>query len=835
MTHDPDISKSPAPRSRDALQQALQALEWPRILDLLAARAHSANGAERCRAIRLETELEAARARLDETAELLALEEAGEPVPSLSFPDVRDALGRVEKAAILETHVLRDISTMLAVGVSMHRFIARRRDAAPALAAAAAGLAQLQRLADLKEALDRSVDPDGNIRESATPELRRLFQHAHDLKQTMRRRLEVILASKRYAEVLQEQYSAQREGRYVVPLKAEMRSRIPGIVHDVSASGATVFLEPRELVELNNSIKVAELAVQREIAHILQQLSVRVAEEVSALRVGTDTLAELDCIAAKAAFSRLVKGRKIALNATGRIALRKARHPLLVLAREAPEAVVANDIVMEQNVQVLIISGPNTGGKTVTLKILGLSAVMVRAGLLPPCEADSEMPLFREVYADIGDTQDLARDLSSFSAHMTQMIRMISLMADAPQRAVAEEDSPGTPHALGLPPKALVLLDELATSTDPAEGAALAEALLKRMAALGLKVVVTTHYNSLKALAQTTPGFLNASVEFDVASLSPTYRLLQGLPGGSSALEIAGRLGMEPGILQQARALLQKDDRAFEQLLGELHEKRRILDQDTERARALRAEAERATRDAAEIAERLRVTERDEHKRIKRKLTDELMRARAEVQRALDELKRDRTLPKTKEVKQRVAEIESQVARTLAGPANSIPVDELGPGAQVEIDRFGSIATLLESPRGKKRVRVRIGHTEMSVAISDLTGRAKASHANRPTPREANPIVETELTRSRERPLAAEADVVDVRGRATEEALDLVVSALDRAALLGAPTVRIIHGHGTGRLKAVLREYLGRSEYVAAFRPGERAEGGDGVTVVQLR
>ena len=785
-------------------------LEWNRVLEVLAGQARSPMGVEFCRALPLEADLESAQTRLQETAEMMALREGGDPFPALSFPDVREAIDRAAKGAPLETHELRDVSIGLGVGADLIRYLGRHREAAPALSAVALSLESFFDLHQLKASIDRAVDAEGNIRESATPELRRLTHHAASLKRQMRHRLDTILASKRYAEVLQERYFAQREGRYVVPIKDGMRGKIPGIVHDVSASGATVFLEPRELVELNNSIKVADLEVQREVRRILQELSTMVASHASVLLDGLAALARLDGIAAKAAFGRLVRGQPVALNGRGRVMLRQARHPLLVLGRER---VVANDVLLDEAVRVLVISGPNTGGKTVTLKIVGLFALMVRAGLPLPCAEDSEMAVFPEIYADIGDAQDLAQDLSSFSAHMTQMIRLL------------QQASPGRSQA-----RALVLLDEPVTSTDPTEGAALAEALLLRLAELNMKVVATTHYNQLKVLAQSQPGFKNASVEFDVGTLSPTYRLIMGLPGGSSAIEIAGRLGMDEAILDHAMGLLNKADRSLEQVLGELQEKQRRLSDDTARAAELREEAERATKEAVAIAERLRTSEREERKGTKKKLTDELLRARAQVQDILEEVKRERTLIKAREAKQKLADIEAQEQPRLTDAAATVPMDGLRIGDRVELARLGKTGTLLEAPQGKKRVKVRVGDVEMSVSVSSLIGLAGPHEPERSlvaTPRRLPShvsLVESEA-----------ATVLDLRGRMADEALDATVAALDRAALAGAPLLRIIHGHGTGRLKAVIRDYLKSSPYVAAFRAGERAEGGDGVTVVELK
>ena len=805
---------------RSLLQQAMRVLEWDRVLEILAGQARSSMGAERCRTIPLETDLEAAEARLQETREMVSLEERGDPFPSLPFPDLREALGRVAKGAPLEPHELRDVSLVLGLATEVARYFRQRRELVPVLSAVAAPLDEMYQGEQVKAAIDRAVDQEGNIRESATPELRRLTHRAQDLKQQMRHRLDTILASRRYAGVLQERYFAQREGRYVVPVKAEMRAKIPGIVHDVSGSGATVFLEPRELVELNNAIKVAELEVAREVRRILQELSVLVASHAPTLLDWQEVLAALDCIAAKASFSRLVKGRPVALNSRGRIALRQARHPLLVLTRER---VVANDILVDEPVRVLVISGPNTGGKTVTLKIVGLFALMVRAGLHPPCGADSEMALFPEVYADIGDAQDLVKDLSSFSAHITQMIRLLEQASPSHEAPTMGEE----------PSRALVLVDEPVTSTDPAEGAALAEALLTRLSRLGMKVVATTHYNSLKALAQTTPGFMNASVEFDVATLSPTYRLILGMPGKSSAIEIAGRLGMDETILDHALGLLDREDRAIEQMLGDLQDKQRRLDDDRVHIAELRGEAERSAREASEIADRLRQSEREERKGVKKKLTDELLRARAQVQDILGGLKGERTLIKAKEAKQRLAEIEEQGRARLTLAGESVPVEQLKAGDRIEMISLGVTGVLLEPPQGKKRVRVRVGETDMSVDVSGLVGFAgTASGEDAETSRTSRPdrSLRPASTDDREVPT-----VLDVRGRTAEEALDLTVSALDQAALVGAPFLRIIHGHGTGRLKVALRDYLKASPYVSTFRAGERAEGGDGVTIVELK
>ncbi len=791
------------------LAKARRVLEWDALLEVLAGRTVSVMGAERCRCLTPAETLDEVRAGLQETAEMVALETTGGGFPLAHFPDLRQIMTRAAKGAPLEAVDFRGLSIVLGLVADILRFLDKRRCEAPALSAIAAGLDGLY---PLKLAIDRCIDGEGNIRESATPDLRALTHHANALKQKIRARLEAILGSRRYADLLQEPYFAQRENRYVVPIKAERKGEVPGIVHDVSASGATVFIEPRELVDLNNQIKEADLAVEREVRRILLDLTTQVAAHHHAMEEDLAILGRLDCLRAKASLVRFLGASNPEVNAEGRIRLKQARHPLLVLSRvKAEHPIVANDIELGEAVRVLIISGPNTGGKTVTLKIVGLCALMVGAGLQIPCAPGSEMAVFPEVYADIGDAQDLAKDLSSFSAHMTDMI------------ALLREATPG----------ALVLLDEPVTSTDPAEGAALAQALLFRLAERGFTVVATTHYNALKALAKARPGFANASVEFNIATLSPTYRLILGMPGGSSAIDIAGRLGMEEAILEEAGRLVDSKDRAVEHLMDDLQETRRRLDEEARRIVEFLAEAEAAARVQRELAERLAGAEKETRKTVRKKLTDELLRARAEVQAVVEDLKTDKRLVKAREAKERLQAIEQAMHSCLAQAGDYRPVGNLQAGERVEVMGLGTVGVLLESPSGKKRVRILAGEAEMSVEVSRLAGLAEG-------------VGEAELQASRGKKQAGAvrepslrmqeaSTVLDVRGKSAEEALDTLLACLDQASLAGALTVRIIHGHGTGRLKQVLREYLKGSPYVAAFRPGERAEGGDGVTVVNLK
>ncbi len=802
-----------SPLSLSLRSQSERVLEWQDLLRILATHACSSLGEEQCLALPLEDFLEMAQARQQETSEMRDVLEGAVPFPLLTFQNIHGVLARSMKGALLEGQDLRDISTVIGLGQEAKRCLHTTKEQFRSVWAI---VLPLDEQAWVKQAIDRCIDQEGHIRDSATPELHDLIRETQHLRRKMRHRLEAILSSTRYEEILQGQYFAQREERYVIPVKAERQQEVPGIVHDISSSGATVFIEPRELIDLNNAIKVGDLHVAQEVRRILQDLSSMIADHADTLKRNLEILVALDCLAAKARLSQQMDGHPIVLNDQKRIHLLKARHPLLMLNKEQ---VVPNDILIDEQTQVLVISGPNTGGKTVTLKLIGLVSLMVRSGLHPPCAEGSSMAVFPTVYADIGDAQDLRKDLSSFSAHMSQMIQFLNEMA-------GKEDRPL--------PDSLILLDEIGSSTDPTEGAALAEALLSRLFAMGCKVVVTTHYHSLKAMALKKEGFLNASHEFDLQSLSPTYRLLIGLPGGSSALDIAGRLGLDPAILKQAVSLIEHQNRDLDQVFHHLQDTQGRLQQELEQAKCLRTEADDLFQRAQEIEERLRTRELEERHKFRRTLQQELNRAKQAVHGIMEDFKKDKTLVKAKTVLRRLSEVQAEATR-LGMPSHSRPLDSLGEGDWVELKTLGSTGVLLESPQGKKRVRLSIGKKVISVDVSLLQGAPQPSapattgkQSTIPTPhlQPSQGIAEQALPASK---------AIDLRGTSIDEAQEMMIAALDRSMLEGITAIRVIHGHGSGKLKNLVRHYCMDSPYVSQFRAGEKEEGGDGVTIVELK
>lgn len=796
--------------------QALHALEWHILLTHLSTFAQSSLGAERCMALSLADTLAQARHRMQETHEMCVIEESEYPFPALTFQDLRDALNRIQKGDCWEAREFRDLSRILKLQKNIQQCMTAHRAEAPCLWSL---IQPFQDESALQRHIDACIDEAGNMLDTASPELSHAFHEAHRLRSRLRHRVESMIASQRFMDVLQEQYFAVRDGRYVLPIKEERQSFVPGIVHDVSASGATVFLEPKELIGLNNELKVAEVRIAREIHRILLDLSGQVAERALASIHLVDILGNLDCILARARLSRRIEGNHVILNDRGDICLRQARHPLLVLGKDY---VVANDVIMKEDQQILIISGPNTGGKTVNLKLVGIFALMVRGGLYPSCGPDSEMGFFPYVFADIGDAQDLTKDLSSFSAHILKIVHLLLFVSTIPNINSS---------------KMLVLIDEIIGSTDPVEGAALAAALLHRFAGLGLKVIVTTHYNSLKTLAFEHPEFVNASLEFDVTTLTPTYRLIAGLPGCSSALDIAARLGMDHTILKQAHGYLHTKDRNLDQVFHDLHQIREKLNQEMEQARHYRLEAERATVEATEITLRLRTTEREEKKRMRQQFTEGLQRARLEIQRILDEFKQGPTRTKVHEIRKKLSDLEESVFQQIRSSEKTLPVSKLEAGARVEIGNLSREGILLESPQGKKRVRVRIGDSELSVTTSLLIGKPEEELSSASATR-AETSSTTKKDSSDEK-VQGKATFslpfsLDLRGRPVDEALAGLIGSLDQAMLHGFHAICIIHGHGTGKLKSAVRHYLATSPYVKHFRPGNAGEGGDGVTIAEL-
>jgi len=661
---------------------------------------------------------------------------------------------------------------------------------------------ELHALPAVRSTLGRSFDPVGELLDTASPRLGGLRAAVRVAYDRLRRRLDALVNAE-LGSALQEPIVTLRNGRYVVPVKAEARSRVKGIVHDTSGSGQTLFVEPLVAVELGNAWREAQAAERDEVERILDELSALVAANAAALRETLEALARFDLWAAKAQLAGELDAVRAVTIDRPEVELLSARHPGL------SGRVVPIDVRLGGDYTALVVTGPNTGGKTVTLRTLGLLALMHQAGLHVPAAAGSRLPVFRDVFADIGDEQSIAQSLSTFSGHLRSIVRIV--------------------EAAG--PHTLVLLDELGAGTDPTEGSALAQALLDHFIAAGALVAATTHYAELKAYAHTTPGARNAAVEFDLETLSPTYRLTIGLPGGSQAFAIAERLGLPDAIVADARSRLTESQRTFEATLAA------IRTTEGETAEAL----DRARSAETRAAEALRVAE-DERRRARRERDEAVRAARVEADRLVDELRDEVrsarraleretvTAPALDAALGRAETIAGRLPEAEPSPPPDVPAEprtwRVGERARSRSGGWeGRIAAL---EKGGRRATLETGGMRVTVGVEDLVEAVDGGSTT--GSRDATSSIGA-LRLGRTRSVASS---LDLRGARVDEALDALGRYLDDAALAGLGRVVIIHGLGTGALRDAVRSEAGGHPLVKSLRPGERGEGGDGATIIEL-
>jgi len=777
-------------------------LEWPELCGQLAGYALSSKGAALCKSlVPCISELEAARQR-SLTSEMVLFYGKHGLLPIGESGDMEPLLLRAQRGERLLGKELTQVSEFLGSVAGVRKALLREQESYPGLW----GIAQaLDDLAGLREAIEGAIDKEGSVTDQASPRLRLLRREARQRREAVIRRMEDFLRRQEASGFLQDSYYTLRENRFVLPVRADARSRLGGIVHDISSSGATCFLEPPWLVELNNNLKVAELEVEKEVERILSSLSSSVGLAAETLRVDLEVLARLDMIQAKARLSCALGGCEPVRSHQGEVVLRGLRHPLLVLRGKD---VVVNDLVMGPQEQVVVISGPNAGGKTVLLKALGLAALMAKAGLHIAADPGSKLPFFSKIFADIGDQQDIQQDFSTFSAHMRNL------------KEILQSASHGS----------LVLVDELAGSTDPQEGAALALAILERLMEKGALVVATTHYPQLKAWAQARPGALNAAMEFDWERLTPTYRLRQGLPGQSSALEIARKMELPEEVLEPALKRLKGDEIRLEALLRELQQQRNWLEEERSKAAAARMRLEELACNQELLVQSLR-EEKESFLREKRKrLSSEIQEAREKIRDILACLSGTPSRKKIQESRLELEELAAGLRDGVPLPLEKIlPLGEAKPGDRVHVIPLGQEGILMDDPSsGKGRVRVLLGRMEVWVDTDSLGGVGSTKSQERRAGQE--PLS------GKWRPPGAEIPAqLDLRGKRADEALEELAQYLDRALLGPRLEVRIIHGHGTGALKRAVRQWLSECSWISGFRPGSRGEGGDGVTMVSLK
>lgn len=666
---------------------------------------------------------------------------------------------------------------------------------------------------DLEQAIRRTIADDGAIPDGASGELARIRRDQRTVQSRIREQLDDLLRGP-YARMLQDAIITTRGDRYVLPVKQEFKHQFPGVLHDQSGSGATVFMEPLVTLQLGNQLRELEIAEREEISRVLRNLTARVAAAGEAMGWAYEALGHIDFAVAKAHLADRMQGTMPRLRTDGGLKLLSARHPVLT------GEVVPIDVWLGEEFTTLVITGPNTGGKTVTLKTIGLLTLMAQAGLFIPADEGSEVAVFSQVFADIGDEQSIEQSLSTFSSHMGAIVGILTQLRDSPSPSPLGGE--GGVRGTG----ALVLLDEIGAGTDPTEGVALARAMIEHLHARGIRTVVTTHYNELKALAYTHAGIQNASVEFDPQTLRPTFRLLIGVPGRSNALIIASRLGLEDPIVERARSYVGPERVAIDRILSDIEADRRAYEHERAEAARLRQEAEalRASteRELADL--------RADRKKILSRLREEgealLIRTRQEAESIIAALKAASGKATVQEARAKLQELarglEQRVEPEPFEPGDALT--EVQPGQDVYVVPLKRAGTVLTPPDARGEIEVATGTMRVRLQISALRtlAQAPASSPERP-PRAAEVRLPSPV------PLS-----ITLRGQTVDEAIPQLDKYLDEAFMAGLERVTIVHGKGTGALRKAVHEFLRTHPHVRSFRLGGRGEGEAGATIVEL-
>ncbi len=779
-----------------------KALELDKILEMVAGECSSADGAELAR--KLEPVFTAAEARwlLEETdAAFVAMAKFGAP-SFYGMKNVTNPLRRAQAGGGLGLRELLDIAGTLRTIRGLTQWWGKSESVRTALTGRFEVLAPNKYL---EEKIFTCILNEEEVADNASPALANIRRKIRAASQRVRDQLDKLIRSPSHQKHLQESIVTQRGGRYVVPVKAEFRGEVPGLVHDTSASGATVFVEPMSVVEANNEIRVLRSDEQEEISRILLELSGEAGSFADSIIESYNYAVQLDLIFAKAQVAYRMKAVVPQVGEDGRIVLHAARHPLI-----QKDKVVPTDITLGVSFDTLIITGPNTGGKTVALKTIGLLTLMAMCGLMIPAGEGSQISVFRHILADIGDEQSIEQSLSTFSSHMVNIIHIFQV-ADA---------------------SSLILLDELGAGTDPVEGAALAQSIIQELRGRGARLACTTHYAELKAYAIQTPGVENGSCEFDVATLRPTYRLLIGVPGKSNAFAITQRLGMDTVIVDRARELVSRESNAFEQVVGRLEEDRRKMEDELRRLRESAAKAQQSAEQAERLKEEAESQFKKEVDRARQEAAQIVQKTRQRADALVNELE-DLRRQKNKQLS---AEQKARLRSGLKELENSSdPVRErrddnyvlprpLVVGDEVLIYDIDKDATVLEEPKDGM-VLVQAGIIKTRVPLSNLRLMSKRQMKKKNPTRTVTKNISTPEV----------ASSLDLRGQTVEEALMEVDSFLDRASRMHLSQVTIIHGKGTGALRAAVQQHLRRCAQVKSFRLGTYGEGESGVTIAELK
>ena len=818
-------------------EKSILTLEYPKILEKVAREAAFSASKELVRELQPTPDIDEARRRLAHTTEAYRLIELRADAGVQGARDIRPHLERAAREGVLSPGDLLEVLATIQSAIYVAHLLEKLdAESFPLLHKLGADIPQRPHLA---RRIEETISQEGEVLDTASPALRKLRFDIRGANQRLQDRLRTLVHE--FGHALQEPIVTIRNDRYVVPVKAENRGQVRGIVHDQSASGATVFIEPMVVVDLNNKVRQLQIEERQEIERILRQLSLEIGREIDTLKLDVELLAEFDFHLAKARYGRLMRCAEPRLNDAGYMNLRDARHPLLT------GNVVPINFHLGHEFFMVVITGPNTGGKTVALKTVGLLTLMAQAGMHIPAEEYSEIAVFEDVFADIGDEQSIEQSLSTFSSHMGRIIEILQrieeeIKSETPDiRGKMSETLTGKVESRRL--RALVLLDELGAGTDPSEGSALARAILTYLLERHVTTVATTHYSELKAFAHEQPGAVNASVEFDIETLSPTYRLSIGLPGRSNALAIASRLGLEERIIERAREFLGSAGVRMENLLEGLQSERKALEDERFHMSMERAEAEYQRKQLEQDRQKLE----EQRMQILNEARAQAQRELEDVQRALAKIKVDvsrinMTRERLGEARQQVRELTEKVTpvpapRRSAKKAEAEETEALA-GVKEGPLEIGDIVRVLSFGQNAELVGLSPDHSEAEVQMGSMRFRVSVDNIERLSKRQAATQEKTQaqpavvLPRYEDRPEIA--TQLDMRGWKVEQALEELDTYLNDAVMSGMSSVRIVHGKGTGALRAAIREQLAHHPLVKSYTSAPPQEGGDGVTVVKL-
>ena len=791
--------------------KALKTLEYNKIIDKLTEFAGSALAKEMCRNLQPSTDLYEIQALQKETSDALSRIYQKGAVSFRGVRDIRGSIKRLEIGAIIGINELLSICSLLDVCSKVKAYSRNDRD--PNFEDSLEAMFQaLQPLTPVSSEIRRCIASEEELNDDASPALFKIRRSMRQINDKVHAQLQTMVngSARTY---LQDAVVTMRNGRYCIPVKAEHRGQIPGMIHDQSSTGSTLFVEPMAVIKLNNDLRELELKEEKEIEMILATLSARCGEETEALRDDLDLLTKLDFIFARAQLSRSMNGTQPDFNEEGRILIKKGRHPLL-----DKKKVVPIDIQLGKDFELLIITGPNTGGKTVSLKTVGLFTLMGQAGLHIPAFDHSELSVFHEVFADIGDEQSIEQSLSTFSAHMTNTV---SILKEADDRS-------------------LVLFDELGAGTDPTEGAALAIAILSNLHRRGSRVMATTHYSELKVFALSTPGVENGCCEFDVETLRPTYRLLIGVPGKSNAFAISQKLGLSQDIIEEAKTHLTKQDEDFEDLLADLEQKRVTIEQERDQINSYKEEIRELKQRLESKQEKLDLSRdkilREANEQARNILqeakdyADTTIRNFQKYGKAAGVSAKDMEKERGK-LREKMSTVDKKLSAKNAAPKKShkqLTAKDLHIGDSIKVLSLNLKGTVSTLPDAKGNLFVQMGILRSQVNIRDLeklddtviTGGNFSKTGSGKIKMSKSASVSTEI---------------NLLGKTVDEAIMELDKYLDDAYIAHLPSVRIVHGKGTGALRKGVHNYLRRQKHVKSYRLGEFGEGDAGVTIVEFK